>query len=97
MVYTNHTGLITFGDCKDTSPFGIRFITASDWRERHDYKDLRNKHAGLVDSIRHDFVSNCILASSASMNWHVVIISRMPKKDHEMKEASNVPSNKLYA
>jgi hypothetical protein len=68
MVYTNHTGLITFGDNEDASPFVIRFITASDWRGRHDYKDLRNKHAGPLDSVRHTFVGTRILASNASMN-----------------------------
>ena len=47
MVYTSHSGLIKFGDNEDASLFGIRFINASDWRGRHDYKDLRNKRAGL--------------------------------------------------
>jgi hypothetical protein len=68
MVYTNHTGLITFGVNEDASPFGIRFITVSDWRGRNDYKDLWNKHAVLVDSIRHTFVGTRILASIASIN-----------------------------
>jgi hypothetical protein len=68
MVYTNHTDLIAFGDRKDVSPFAIFLITGSDWRERHDYKDLWNKHAGLVDSIRHTFVSTSIPTSNAPVN-----------------------------
>jgi hypothetical protein len=60
--------LIAFGDRKYTSPLRIRYINVSDWRERHDYKDLRNKHAGLADSIRHIFVGTRILAPNASMN-----------------------------
>jgi hypothetical protein len=70
MVYTNHTGPIRFGDRKDASPLRIGLITASDWRGRHDDKDLRNKHAGLIDSVRDTFVGTRILTSNASMNLH---------------------------